>query len=86
MSLATQRVATISAFKKDIASMDVSSPVTVTQNGEPLYVVISPEQYELLQEQMALLKLISFSEKDLKEGRTTSHTDLMNEIKGWAEE
>ena len=34
--MALSRITTVSAFKKDLASMDVSEPVVVTQNGEPL--------------------------------------------------
>lgn len=83
MALATQRVTTISSFKKELASVDVSSPLTVTQNGEPMYIVISPEQYQLQQEQLALLKLLSFSEKDIAAGRVTTHNDLMDEIDQW---
>jgi hypothetical protein len=57
----------------------------VTQHGEPLYVVQDPVQFEMQQEQMALLRLLSFAEKDVKAGRTVSGSvlkaglkDLMN--------
>ncbi|MEI8633096.1 type II toxin-antitoxin system prevent-host-death family antitoxin [Vibrio sp. PP-XX7] len=45
---------------------DASDPVIVTQNGEPLYVVQDPAQFEMQQEQMALLRLLSFAEKDVQ--------------------
>lgn len=79
---ASPRVTTVSAFKKELASMDVSEPVLVTQNGEPLYVVQDPVQFEMQQEQMALLRLLSFAEKDVKAGRTLSSADLRAGLQG----
>ncbi len=77
MSLSTSpRITTVSAFKKELASMDVSDPVIVTQNGEPLYVVQDPAQFEMQQEQMALLRLLSFAEKDIQAGRTISSSEV----------
>ncbi|WP_257254995.1 MULTISPECIES: type II toxin-antitoxin system Phd/YefM family antitoxin [unclassified Endozoicomonas] len=76
------RTKTVSTFKKELASMDVSEPVVVTQNGEPLYVVQDPVQFEMQQEQMALLKLLSFAEKDVREGRTVSSSELLAGLEG----
>lgn len=77
------RITTVSAFKKSLASMDVSEPVIVTQNGEPLYVVQDPAQYEMQQEQLALLKLLSFAERDVKSGRTLTSQQLREKVAGW---
>ncbi|CUA83829.1 type II toxin-antitoxin system prevent-host-death family antitoxin [Pseudidiomarina woesei] len=77
------RVTTVSGFKKEIATMDVNEPVLVTQNGEPLYVVQDPAQYEAMQEQMAMLKMIALAEKDVRAGRVVSRDEL---FKGLAEE
>ncbi|MDS0217812.1 type II toxin-antitoxin system prevent-host-death family antitoxin [Pseudidiomarina andamanensis] len=74
---------TVSGFKKEIATMDVNEPVLVTQNGEPLYVVQDPAQYEAMQEQMAMLKMIALAEKDVRAGRVVSREEL---FKGLAEE
>jgi len=78
---AVSRITTVSAFKKELASMDVSEPVMVTQNGEPLYVVQDPGQFEMQQEQMALLRLLSFAEKDVKAGRTVTSVTLKEGLK-----
>ncbi|PWC16238.1 type II toxin-antitoxin system Phd/YefM family antitoxin [Brenneria roseae subsp. roseae] len=78
------RVTTVSAFKKELAGMDVSEPVIVTQNGEPLYVVQDPVQFEMQQEQMALMRLLSFAEKDVKAGRIVSSADLFQGLQGLA--
>lgn len=77
------RVTTVSGFKKEIATMDVNEPVLVTQNGEPLYVVQDPAQYEAMQEQMAMLKMIALAEKDVRAGRVVSREEL---FKGLAQE
>ncbi|WP_409525580.1 type II toxin-antitoxin system Phd/YefM family antitoxin [Nitrincola sp. MINF-07-Sa-05] len=72
---------TISAFKKELASLDVTGPVLVTQNGEPLYVVQDPVQYEMQQEQMALLRMLALAEKDVKNGRVNSSDALRKGLK-----
>ncbi|WP_252178432.1 hypothetical protein [Endozoicomonas sp. 4G] len=56
--------------------MDVSKPVVVTQNEKPLYVVQDPVQFEMQQEQIALLRLLSFAEKDVQAGRKRSFEDV----------
>ncbi len=87
MTLSTSaRITTISAFKKELASMDVSDPVVVTQNGEPLYVVQDPIQFEMQQEQIALLRLLSFAEKDIQAGRTISSSNLLTGLKELVDE
>lgn len=76
------RMTSVSAFKKELGSMDVSEPVLITQNGEPLYVVQDPVQFDMQQEQLALLRLLSFAEKDVKDGRTVSSAALKAGLKG----
>ena len=80
------RMTTVSAFKKELGSMDVSEPVLITQNGEPLYVVQDPAQFEMQQEQMALLRLLSFAEKDVRAGRTLSSASLRAGLKDLADD
>jgi PHD/YefM family antitoxin component YafN of YafNO toxin-antitoxin module len=75
------RITTVSAFKKQLASMDVSEPVIVTQNGEPIYVVQDPVQFELQQEQIALMRLLSFAEKAVKAGRMVSSSGLRDGLR-----
>lgn len=80
--MAVSRMTTVSAFKKELGSMDVSEPVLVTQNGEPLYVVQDPVQFEMQQEQIAFLRLLSFAEKDVKDGLTVSSASLRAGLNG----
>ncbi|ERT13777.1 hypothetical protein [Photorhabdus temperata] len=64
--------------------MNVSQPVMVTQNKEPLYVVQDPAQFEMQQEQMALLHLLSCAEKDVKAGRIVSSNELRDSLRSLA--
>ncbi|WP_127346700.1 type II toxin-antitoxin system Phd/YefM family antitoxin [Pseudidiomarina mangrovi] len=76
-SVKKPRVTSVSDFKRGLASLNVEEPVLVTQNGDPLYVVQDPVQYELQQEQMALLKLLAIAEKDVNAGRVVGQADLL---------
>ncbi|WP_445497130.1 type II toxin-antitoxin system Phd/YefM family antitoxin [Photorhabdus sp. SF281] len=78
------RITTISAVKKKLASVDVSHSVMVTQNREPLYVIQDPVQFEMQQEQMALLRLLSCAEKDVKAGRIVSSNKLRDSLRSLA--
>jgi PHD/YefM family antitoxin component YafN of YafNO toxin-antitoxin module len=74
--MTSPRIISISAFRELLTSIDVSVPVIVTQKGEPLYVVQSPAQYEEQQEQLALLRSLSFAEQDVEAKRTLTSEQL----------
>lgn len=80
-SVKKPRVTSVSDFKRGLASLNVEEPVLVTQNGDPLYVVQDPVQYELQQEQMALLKLLAIAEKDVNSGRLVSQVELLDGLR-----
>jgi prevent-host-death family protein len=49
------------------------SPVVITQNGEAKAVIIDIISYQKTINAINLAKLLSFSEKDIKKGNTTTH-------------
>lgn len=71
------RVETISYVKKNAATLDLAEPILVTQNGIPAYVI---ESYDVQQERenaIALLKLLTLSEKDKTDGKVYSRGQLL---------
>ena len=49
------------------------SPVVVTQNGEAKAVIIDVESYQKTMDAINLAKLLSFGERDIKNGNTVNH-------------
>ncbi|MGQ7947810.1 type II toxin-antitoxin system Phd/YefM family antitoxin [Providencia huashanensis] len=74
------KIETISFIKKHAAVLDLSEPILVTQNGLPAYVIESYEDNKKRNDTIALLKLLSLSEKDVKEGRLFSRDQLLETI------
>ncbi len=75
----TMKVETISYVKKNSATRDLFDPVLATPNGVSAYVI----EFYGLQERVnaiALLKLLTLSERDKAEGRVFSKETLLDEI------
>lgn len=72
------KVETISFVKKNAATLDLSEPILVTQNGIPAYVIESYEQQQEREDAIALLKLLTLSEKDKAEGKIFSKDQLLD--------
>ncbi len=53
-------------------------PMIITQNGEAKAVIQDPQSYENMKNAIAMLKLFSFAEEDIKNG------DLLDEDKVFA--
>jgi len=54
---------TITYLKENANNLDLDEGLLVTKNGKPSFVVLSYEDYEDLQGSIALLKLLTLSEK-----------------------
>jgi len=52
---------------------DTRIPVVITQNGEAKAIIIDIESYQRTLNAINLAKLLSFSEKDIKNGNTITH-------------
>ena len=65
-------IETVSFLKKNAADLPLSEPLTITQNGKPSYVVISYEEYVRQEQAIAMMKMLSFAESDIKQGRTST--------------
>ncbi|MRT59038.1 type II toxin-antitoxin system Phd/YefM family antitoxin [Enterobacteriaceae bacterium RIT693] len=74
------KVETISFIKKNAASLNLSEPILVTQNGVPAYVIESYDQAQERENAIALLKLLTLSEKDKTEGKLLSREQLLDSL------
>lgn len=72
------RVETISYVKKNAASLELSEPILVTQNGVPAYVIESYHHQQERENAIALLKLLTLSEKDKVDGKVFSKEQLLD--------
>jgi prevent-host-death family protein len=52
---------------------DSRTPVVITQNGEAKAVIIDIESYQKTINAITLAKLLSFGEKDIKDGNLVTH-------------
>lgn len=71
------KVETISYVKKNAAALDLAEPILVTQNGVPAYVIESYGAQQERESAIALLKLLTISEKDKAEGNIFSKEQLL---------
>ena len=71
---------TIGYLKKHAANLDLSEPMTITQNSNHAYTIESYEDRKRRDEAIALMKLLSFSIDDEKNGRVNSGTQIRDKL------
>ncbi len=75
------RIETINFVQKHASNLPLEEPIIVTQNGEPAYVIENYAQRKLRDDAIAMLKLASFSEKDVESQRVTTSESLACRLK-----
>ncbi len=55
-------------------------PMIITQNGEAKAVIQDPKSYQDMRNTLAIMKLLSFSEEDIRNGNLYSQEDVFNSI------
>ncbi|EDM9065122.1 type II toxin-antitoxin system Phd/YefM family antitoxin [Salmonella enterica subsp. enterica serovar Give] len=71
------KVETISYVKKNAAALDLAEPILVTQNGVPAYVIESYDAQQERENAIALLKLLTISEKDKADSNIFTKDQLL---------
>ena len=76
----------ISYVKTNAADMmnfvnDKKEPLIITQNGESRAVLIDVESYQEMKDAFNLLKMIQFSEKDIRSGRSKPAKEVFSNLK-----
>lgn len=85
-----QKILPITTIKKNLLDIvkemaDEDSTVTVTKNGIPVGIIMTPDRYEGLLETIEILsdpkiqKALASSEKDFIAGRVSTHKDIWTE-------
>lgn len=80
------KIKPISYFKANAAEIvrtiaEEPEPYIITQNGEAKAVLVDYESYEQQQETLALLKILSLSRKQVREGRTRPVKEVFDELR-----
>jgi prevent-host-death family protein len=61
--------------------VETKTPIVITQNGEAKAVIIDIESYQKTLNAINLAKLLSFSERDLKNGNVVTHEEAKKRFK-----
>ena len=77
----------ISYIKTNAADMmnfvnEKKEPLIITQNGESRAVLIDVESYQQMKDAFNLLKIINFSETDVKNGKVESAEKVFANLRG----
>ena len=59
---------------------DTRKPMVITQNGEAKAVIQDPKSYQEMKNALAMMKLLSFAEEDIRNGNLHSEEDVFNAV------
>ncbi len=84
LSSAIRPISEVKAQATEIIRMfkeEAAPPVIITQNGEATAVLMGIEEYERMQETMALLKALSISSKSIEQGKGVPAEEAFTQIR-----
>ncbi|WP_243368398.1 type II toxin-antitoxin system Phd/YefM family antitoxin [Fundidesulfovibrio soli] len=81
----SEAVKPISYFKAHAADIvreisEGGQPVVITQNGEAKAMLVNIQEYERLQESLAMLKLLSQSSRSIEQGQVHPMEQVFDEL------
>jgi len=59
---------------------ETQRPMIITQNGEAKAVIQDPKSYENMKNALAIMKLLSFAEEDIRKGDLHAEDDVFNSV------
>ncbi|MEZ8143772.1 prevent-host-death family protein [Enterovibrio norvegicus FF-33] len=62
---------------------DSKEPVLITEHGKPSAYLVDVEDYEFMQNRLALLEGIARGERAVTEGKVTAHSDAKDKMSKW---
>ena len=83
----SEHILSLSDFKADASQLlkrmqnEDATPLVLTQNGRASAVVQSYDDYQLMQQSVAMLKLVAMSEADIAAGRVTPHEEVFTGVR-----
>ena len=61
-------------------------PMVITQNGRPAGVLLSPKEFDLIQERQRFLESVAAGLADAEAGRVIDTTELRRRLRAWRNE
>ncbi|GAC1369846.1 MAG: type II toxin-antitoxin system Phd/YefM family antitoxin [Aquirhabdus sp.] len=58
-------------------------PVLITEHGQPSAYLVDVDDYEFMQRRMQILEAIARGEQDIRNGRTSSHAEVVEKMQKW---
>ncbi|NGN98764.1 type II toxin-antitoxin system Phd/YefM family antitoxin [Grimontia sp. S25] len=62
---------------------DTKEPILITEHGKPSAYLVDVEDYEFMQNRLAILEGIARGERALAEGKTIDHQEAKDKMSKW---